>query len=151
MAAMFARHAGFHPGGVMRVVGFIVAVLAVSLPGEAEGQKKLPALSYDAKLVKFDTAAKGGPPTKVWYEVSAADEKTLGFKRGDQPVTARTRFVYVGAAGTKNFTQKTVLTSEEGKASLMKDALIRVQATAVEAEEIRFGPGLKPTPPKRVR
>jgi hypothetical protein len=135
----------------MRYTIFSVGVvLCLALTGSVQGQdKKMAALAFDAKFVKFEE--KKGVPTKAYYEVSAEDEKKLGFGKDDKPVNAKTKFIFVGPDGEKTFTSKTLLQSDEAKKHLQADSKIRIQASAVEVEELRFGPDLKPQPPKRVR
>jgi hypothetical protein len=134
----------------MRFLVFGV-ILSLAVTGSTQGQrkKKLPALAFDARLIKFDE--KNGMPTKAYYETSLEDSKKLGFKTTDTPITRGTRFVFVGPGGDKVFTQKTVFADKEARQHLQKDSMIRVQVTAIETEELRFGPALKPQGPRRVR
>src|SRR4051794_29327203 len=136
----------------MRCASFgVCVVLALAVAGYTEGQvkKKLPALAFDAKVVRLEE--KQGVPSTLYYETSAEDGKKLGFTAGNTPITKGTRFVFVGPDGEKTFTQKTVLADEQAKMHLQKDRLVRVQVTAVEVEVLRFGPELKPQGIKRVR
>src|SRR5256885_713996 len=106
-------------GSAMRYVTLSAGViLTLAVAGSTEGQakKKLPLLAFDAKVVKFDE--KSGTPTKLYYAVSAEDGKKLGFETSDTPITAGTKFIFVGPDGEKTFTSKTVLASEEAKKHL---------------------------------
>jgi hypothetical protein len=127
----------------------VILTLAVAGTTEGQGKKKLPALAFDATLVKFDD--KKGTPTKVYYETSEEDAKKLGFKATDTPITKTTRFVFVGPDGEKTFTPAGVMKNEESKIHLQSGSRIRVQVTATEVEVLRFGPDLKPKGPQRVR
>ena len=127
----------------------VVLSLAVAGYTEGQGKKKLPALAYDAVVVKLDE--KKGFLTTIYYETSPEDKKALGIGSSDAKITKSTKFIFVGPAGEKNFNQRSVLADPEVKQHLQKDSKFRVQTTAVEAEEIRFGPELKSQPPKRVR
>jgi len=134
----------------MRCAVFSVCVIfALAGYTEGQGKKKLPALAFDATVMKF--AEKKGVPTKLHYETSPEDSKKLGFKGTNTPITKGTKFVFVGPDGEKKFTQKTVLKDEEAKKYLQNGSKVRVQATATEIEILRFGPELKPEGPKRVR
>jgi hypothetical protein len=134
----------------MRTVGLAAVLLVLGLAGDSEGQGKKPAaVAFDAKFVRFDLSKKG-LPARIRYQPSPEDAKKAG-RAGNHAITARTRFVYVGPEGETKFTNKTVMDGEEGKTYLVEDAKIRVQVTATEAEEIRFGPELKSEPFKRVR
>jgi hypothetical protein len=134
---------------IFSACGILIITLAVAGYTEGQGKKKLPALAFDAKFVKFED--KKGLPTKLYYEASEDDSKKLGFMAGNTPITKGTKFVFVGPDGEKTFTQKTVLADEDAKKHLQKESKIRVQVTGVEVEELRFGPNLKPEGIKRVR
>jgi len=132
------------------IVGAVVLLaLALTGPTQGQGKKKPPALAYDARVVKLET--KGGVPTAIYYKTSEEDQKKIGVGSADIPITAATKFVFVGPDGDKNFTNKTVLADSEAKKYLQRDQQVRLQLTAIEAEIVRFGPNLKPQPPKRVR
>src|SRR5262245_60237905 len=98
-------------------------VLALVVAGAGEGQtkqKKLPALAFDAKFVKFEQ--KKGVPTKVYYV--AEDGKKLGFTNGDTPITSNTKFVFVGPDGEKTITLKALLKDERVMKYLQPDSKI---------------------------
>jgi hypothetical protein len=136
----------------MRVVflsAFVILTMAVAGPTEGQVKKKLPALSFDCKLVRFDE--KKGVPTKLYYETSEEDGKKLGFKSTETPITKNTKFIFVGPDGDKTFTQAAVMKNEEARKFLQPDSKIRVTVTALEVEVLRFGPDLKPQGPKRAR
>ena len=136
----------------MRVVlSGVVVILVVAMTGSVEGQgkKKLPALAFDATIVKLED--KKGIPTQIYYETSPEDKKALGIGSSDSKITKATKFIFVGPDGEKTVTQKSALADAEMKQHLEKDKKIRVRVTAIEAEEIRFGPELKPQGPQRVR
>jgi len=127
----------------------VVLTLAVAGYTEGQGKKKLPALAFDAKVVKVEE--KNGVPTKLYYETSSEDSKQLGFMTADTSITKGTKFIFVGPDGEKAIPQKTALAGEQTKMHLEKDSKIRVQVTGIEVEELRFGPDLKPQGVKRVR
>jgi hypothetical protein len=127
----------------------VIVTLAMTGPVEGRAKKKLPALAFDATVVKLEE--KKGVPTKIYYETLPEDKKKLGIGHADSRITKGTKFIFVGPAGDKTVTQKAALADAEMKEYLQKDKKIRVQVTATQAEEIRFGPELKARPPKRVR
>jgi hypothetical protein len=133
--------------------GLILCGVLSWTAGPSQGQTKTkvkpPALAYDAAMVRYDE--KKGAMTHIYYETSPEDNKKLGIGKADTPITKNTKFVYVGTDGEKKFNQKTVLADADAKAALEKGKQVRMQVTALEVEELRFGPELKPAGPKRVR